>query len=111
MSGAEFSDIISIVAFLAIIWICGRLCKFIKISPLIGWIAAGMIFGPEGIKLIAKEDKKVWKLLGLIGVTLLIAESGTHIHFDKIKKVGLTAVFVALIGTFLPLLLGFSIGM
>eukprot|EP01083_Nonionella_stella_P093718 262717_1 len=104
----EFQQITKVVGFLALVWIWGRLCKFIKLSPLIGWITAGLIFGPggpESTQLI--EHPEVWKLLGTLGVTLMIAESGTHIHFDKVRKVGLTSVFVALIGTFLPLLLGF----
>ena len=112
MSGDDFSSIISIVAFLGLVWICGRLCKLIKLSPLIGWIAIGICFGPNGLGLIhAESDTKVWKLLGSIGVSLMIAESGTHIHFHKIKKVGLSAVFIALIGTFLPLVLGFALGL
>ena len=111
MSADEFTQIFEVVAFLIIVWISGRLCKFIKLSPLIGWIASGMIFGPKCVKLINENHENVWKLLGTLGVTLMIAESGTHIHFDKIKKVGLTAVSVALIGTFLPLALGFGLGM
>eukprot|EP01083_Nonionella_stella_P245180 852520_1 len=109
MSG-DFTPIVKVVAFLSAIWFTGRLCRFIAISPLIGWIATGMLLGPSGpdfFQLINSEEAHVWKVLGTLGVTLLIAESGTHIHFDKIKKVGLSAVGVAIIGTFLPLCFGF----
>jgi len=108
----EFGKILKVVAFLALIWFFGRACKLISLSPLIGWIAAGMVFGPESPVGLIDDNEKVreqWKLLGTLGVTLLIAESGTHIHFEKIKKVGVSAVFVALIGTFLPLLFGFGL--
>jgi len=109
MSGSDFDHIIHIVLFLIIIWVSGRLCKFVKLSPLIGWIAAGMAFGPEGLSLIDKDTKPVWTLLGTLGVTLLICESGTHIHFDKLKKVGQSAVIVAVIGTFLPVACGLAL--
>ena len=110
----EFRAILDVVAFLALIWFFGRACKFIHLSPIIGWLAAGMLLGPKSpiswLRLIDSEHEDQWKLLGTLGVTLLIAESGTHIHFEKIKKVGVSAVFVALIGTFLPLVLGFGLG-
>jgi len=111
MSGdsGEFNAILAVVAFLAILWVFGRICKLISISPIIGWIASGMIFGPNCLGLIKEGESQVWKLLGTLGVTLMIAESGTHIHFDKIKKVGGRAVAVALIGTFCPLILGFGL--
>jgi len=106
----EFSHILRVVAFLALIWIFGRACKLISLSPIIGWLAAGMLLGPQSpLSLIDRAHQDQWMLLGTLGVTLLIAESGTHIHFEKIKKVGVSAVFVALIGTFLPLVLGFGL--
>ena len=49
----------------------------------------------------------LWVYLGQIGVTLLIAESGLHMDFDTIKRVGLSAFGVAILGTGLPI--GFGI--
>ena len=43
------------------------------------------------------------KLLGLVGVTLMICESGLHVDFMMLKKVGFKASCVAVGGTFLPL--------
>jgi Kef-type K+ transport system membrane component KefB len=48
----------------------------------------------------------VLSLLGNIGVTLMIFESGMHIHFSKIKKVAKKALVVAILGTALPMLIG-----
>lgn len=36
----------------------------------------------------------------------MIFESGMHIHFDKVKRVGLSAMGVAVLGTVLPLAIG-----
>lgn len=54
------------------------------------------------------HEESVWKLLGQFGVTLMIVESGTHIHFKVLYEVGPNALVIAIIGTFLPLVLGMA---
>lgn len=54
------------------------------------------------------HEESVWKLLGQFGVTLMIVESGTHIHFKVLYEVGPAALVIAIIGTFLPLVLGMA---
>ena len=36
----------------------------------------------------------------------MIMESGMHIHFDKVAEVGKSATKVAIVGTFLPIVMG-----
>jgi len=113
MSGG-FTIISEVVLFISVLWIVGRLCRIIGISPLIGEIAVGIIWGPQVLKLVPLVDKithdgrvhyeSLWQTLGDLGVTLMIAESGTHIHLDKVRKVGLKAVGVAILGTIVPLI-------
>jgi len=95
--------------------LAGRICNEFGISPIIGEIAAGVALGPEALNLVpyvpdssdgGHHDESVWKLLGQFGVTLMIAESGTHIHFKKLREVGANALVIAILGTFIPLLLG-----
>jgi len=47
-----------------------------------------------------------WTFLGNVGVTLMIMESGMHIHFDKVKAVGKKSLLVAILGTGLPIVFG-----
>ena len=49
----------------------------------------------------------IWVFSGNVGVTLMIFESGMHIHFDKVASVGKSATVVAIIGTAMPIVLGF----
>jgi len=44
-----------------------------------------------------------------VGVTMMIFQSGMHIHFDKVRQVGRKAFVVAIFGTFLPLLCGMGL--
>jgi len=48
----------------------------------------------------------IWMFIGNIGVTLMIMESGMHIHFEKVKEVGKIATVVAILGTGLPMAFG-----
>ena len=50
--------------------------------------------------------KSIWRFLGETGVTMMIFESGMHIHFDKVAQVGAKALVVAIFGTLLPLAFG-----
>ena len=51
----------------------------------------------------------IWTLVGNIGVTLMIMESGMHINFGKVRSVGKQALLVAIFGTALPLLSGLGL--
>lgn len=58
------------------------------------------------------EDKHVpniWVFAGNVGVTLMIMESGMHIHFDKVAILGKLATVVAVVGTGLPIAIGVAI--
>ena len=51
----------------------------------------------------------IWRFIGNVGVTLMIMESGMHIHFDKVALVGKKAFGVAVVGTGLPIVIGFLV--
>lgn len=51
----------------------------------------------------------IWTFIGNVGVTLMIFQSGMHIHFDKVAQVGRKAFVVAIFGTGLPLLTGMAV--
>ena len=47
MAGANFDLYLSVVIFLATIWLSGRISREFGISPIIGEIAAGVAVGPN----------------------------------------------------------------
>ena len=53
-----------------------------------------------------KYISNIWTFIGNVGVTLMIMESGMHIHFDKVVLVGKKALVVAIVGTSLPIIMG-----
>ena len=60
---------------------------------------------PEGG---SRYTTSIWTTIGNVGVTLMIFQSGMHIHFDKVAQVGRKAFVVAIFGTALPLLTGMA---
>merc|ERR1719235_2348773 len=48
----------------------------------------------------------IFTLMGHIGVSMMIFEAGMHVDFQKVKMVGAKACCVAVIGTFMPIILG-----
>lgn len=51
-------------------------CRFMRISPIIGFLLAGLVLGPHGISLI--EETKTTHLLAELGVVFLLFDIGLH---------------------------------
>eukprot|EP00854_Cymbomonas_tetramitiformis_P028734 gene28734-35662_t len=116
MSGVNFEDILGMTFFILMIWFVGRIFKAGNCSPIVGEIFVGVALGPNGLDIVPlfnDEDcagTTFWQMAGQIGVTLLIAESGIHVEFAMLKKVGGKAFAVACVGTFLPIITGVLFG-
>lgn len=63
-----------IVLLLFAVWMTELACARAAISPIIGQIAAGVVVGPALFDLVPHVE--ALKLLGKLGVMLLVVESG-----------------------------------
>eukprot|EP01065_Artemidia_motanka_P038534 TRINITY_DN47385_c0_g1_i1.p1 TRINITY_DN47385_c0_g1~~TRINITY_DN47385_c0_g1_i1.p1 ORF type:complete len:990 (+),score=257.86 TRINITY_DN47385_c0_g1_i1:70-2970(+) len=104
--GDAFFDIIQVTGFICATYFMGYLARAAKMSPIIGELAAGVVLGPEVVKLLKTEHEDFLKLLGQFGVTLMIFESGMHVQFDKLRLVFTKSLTVAILGTGLPIISG-----
>ena len=106
MGGVDFETIGGIAGFLAAVWGVGRLLKTVGMSPVVGEILVGMVLGPKLANFVplvemggsaagdhrrlqaesGASELSLWVYLGIVGVTLLIAESGLHMDFETIKN-------------------------
>ena len=88
--------------------VCGAATTKGLDSPIIGEIAVGIAF--KEAKLVpyltpdAEDEFDAWTLLGQLGVSLIIFESGLHINLKKVQEVGKSAFIVGTLGTFMPVL-------
>jgi len=101
MAGVDFDSVLRISAFLIALYLIGRSCKVLGVSPIIGEMIVGVLLGPNVAGFVPNAE--FFELAGIFGVTLMIFESGMHLDFEMLKAVGLKATVVAILGTFLPI--------
>ena len=52
MSGGNYDAIVEVIFFLVMVWVGGRISQFAKLSPILGEIVMGIIFGPQGLDMV-----------------------------------------------------------
>jgi Kef-type K+ transport system membrane component KefB len=77
--------------------------RWLKTSPLLGQLIAGVIVGPACLNLV--PFAQAWRFLGKLGVMLLVVESGLDTDMERVRTYGARAFFAALCGTVFPVLL------
>lgn len=81
---------------------CRRALRIVP--PLVGYIATGLIMGPEGLDWIPFEE--AWVLLGNLGLVLIITQAGLEMDLEILKKVGVRGFIMGVVGSILPISLG-----
>lgn len=97
-------DEYSVIALFAVIWIFEKFFStFLKASPLIGQIIAGIILGPPLLNVVPFPD--AFRLLGKIGVMMLVLDSGLSVDLKQLKASGTRACIAATVGVVFPVAL------
>ena len=114
---SEFDVISTIIGLLVLVipaMLLGKLCSHFKISEIIGFVIAGVIFGPFAVGgLILFYDQPLvvindlvlsfWQISGIV----ILFSAGLHFTFHDFRKAGLTSTFVGIGGVILPLTIGY----
>lgn len=112
---AESPLISTIVISLCLAFIFGAIAHKLKISPIVGYLLAGVLFGPHTPGFIA--DQELTPQLSEIGIILLMFGVGLHFSFKDlldVRKIAIPGALVqmcasTLMGLFLGLILGWSV--
>lgn len=96
-----------VVLLLVVLWTAERLCKRAGVSPIIGQIAAGLIVGPALFDLFTHVG--VFRLLGKLGVMIVVVESGLSVDVRELRKLGTRAFLAGTAGVLLPTLISFAL--
>lgn len=103
----------SLVLIIVVARIAAEVSERIGIPPVLGEILAGIVIGPSVLKWvdpishIAVADMIL--LLGEIGVILLLLQVGLEMDLGELRRVGKSALIVALIGVGVPFAAGFGV--
>ncbi|HYP15681.1 MAG TPA: cation:proton antiporter [Opitutus sp.] len=101
-------NLITTIAFgLTAALFCGLLAKRVGLSPIVGYLVAGMIIGPYTPGFVG--DVGLAKQLAEIGVILLMFGVGLHFHFDDLMAVRSIAIPGALVQSAAATLCGLAI--
>jgi Kef-type K+ transport system membrane component KefB len=96
---------------LFVIYLCarvmGELAARIGQSPVLGELLAGILIGSHGLGWV--QETETLKLLGQIGVMLLLFEVGLESDLQSFLRVGWSAATVASIGVLAPFVLGYGL--
>jgi Kef-type K+ transport system membrane component KefB len=103
----------SLLLIIVVARVAAELSERIGIPPVLGEILAGILIGPSVLKWvdpishIAVADMIL--LLGEIGVILLLLQVGLEMDLGELRRVGRSALIVALIGVAVPFAAGFGV--
>ncbi|KAL9185378.1 hypothetical protein ACHAXT_003155 [Thalassiosira profunda] len=77
------SDTLSLLATTALV---APICKNLGLSNILGFLAAGMALGPNGIKGGLIDDVHRTEMLADLGIVFFLFEMGLHINFDTLMS-------------------------
>ncbi|GAA5115628.1 cation:proton antiporter [Luteolibacter yonseiensis] len=109
----DLSLISTIAAAFTVAWVLGLLTQWLKLSPIVGYLLAGVIIGPHTPGFVG--DVHLAQQLAEVGVILLMFGVGLHFHLKDliaVKNVAIPgAVGQSLIATVLAMVVFSAFGM
>jgi len=88
----------------------GELCKKIKVSPLIGEIAAGLLLSAVFLIFSFHHDQHILEVFAELGIVFILFVIGMETNVSQILGVGKAAMSVAFAGVAVPFLFGLLLG-
>lgn len=94
----------------SILLLAPRLFQKLRLPGVLGLIAAGIVFGPQGLHLF-KENGQVLMAFAFLGKLLLLFFSGLDIELQVLKRNLKKSLTLALLSFMIPALAGFVLGL
>ena len=89
---------------LVIILFAPLLLNRLKIPHIIGLIIAGMVFGPHGLNVLAKDQS--FELFGEVGILYIMFQSGLEVDMNTFRQNSKKGILFGLYTFFLPMIIG-----
>ncbi len=81
----------------------------VGVPPVVGEILAGVLVGPSMLDIVGQDD--VLRVLGELGVILLLLEVGMEMDLGELRAVGRASLSVATVGVAVPFIAGLGVGL
>ena len=78
-------------------YVAGAVCRRLNLSPIVGYITAGLIIGTPEIAFPYVTDEERISILAQLGVVFLMFSIGLQFGLQKVKKVGAKVIFSTLL--------------
>ena len=105
--GTEETLLLIFVAFFAA-KVGGEIMERLKLPAVTGELIAGVILGPSLLGLLTTEHSFL-DVLATLGATFLLFSVGMETKLSELKKVGLIAASVAILGVLAPFIVGYYV--
>jgi CPA2 family monovalent cation:H+ antiporter-2 len=99
----------TMAAAFGVAWVLGIAAQRLRLSPIVGYLLAGVLVGPHTPGL--RADSSLASQLAEIGVVLLMFGVGLHFRVRDLREVGRLAIPGALVQSTVATLLGLGIGL
>ena len=97
----DVNDAIWLCAFAMSLVVFEKLLSWMGGAGLLGYLFAGLIFGPQLVNVVPKVD--TIRVLGRIGVAFLLLEAGLHLDGKIVRELGFRAFGLTVAGMSAPL--------
>ena len=94
---------------LVLIVIIPKLAQKVRLPAVVGFLLAGVLFGPHGLEVIGTQ-RPVADFFGEIGKLMLMFMAGLEIDLDTFRRVRNRSIVFGIVTTALPLVLGTAVG-
>jgi Kef-type K+ transport system membrane component KefB len=95
---------------LAVIVVVPALSRRARIPAVVGFLLAGVLFGPHGLDVIG-TNRPIADFFGELGKLLLMFMAGLEVDLELFRRVRARSISFGAITTFMPLLLGTAVGL
>ncbi|MDO4553738.1 MAG: cation:proton antiporter [Lachnospiraceae bacterium] len=101
---AEYEYLLDIAIILAATKVLSLFSKRVNLPAVVGSLLAGIILGPVLLNIV--QPSETLTNLAELGVIVLMFEAGLETDLNELKKCGLAAFIIALLGVLVPLITG-----
>jgi Kef-type K+ transport system membrane component KefB len=101
------SVLLDILIVLVAAKVAAEIAERVGFPPVVAEILAGVAIGPSALDLVGTEQ--TLRVLGEIGVILLLLQVGMEMDLGELGAVGRASVTVAVVGVVLPMVAGFGV--